>query len=218
MPPVLPPSWDCCTNGDSHESLPARECQPEPAVKHQVEPECQPSSGVGQSSTYRAVSTFFTWLKRGSAATRGPAMGPRAAGASRLPRTPPHPTHNEMPRNQSKALLTTEPPTRLRSIRPASTTPSRPQLPARSRCTLRVPPHHHRGQGDLDRLDGRPPLLRHRVGGSPWPARVGHIWGTRGLRPAAATVIRPARPGTLTCADTATTHVRSQGSQFRFNV
>jgi hypothetical protein len=59
-------------------------------------------------------------------------MGPRAAGGAGAPssRTPPHPAHNEVPRNQSEALLTTEPPTRLRSIRPAPTSPSRPQLPA----------------------------------------------------------------------------------------
>ena len=36
---------------------------------------------------------FLHWLKRGFAATRGPAMGPRTAGGAGAPssRTPPHP-------------------------------------------------------------------------------------------------------------------------------
>lgn len=82
------------------------------------------------------MRTFSTWLKRGSAATRVPAMGP-CDGALRwgpalrrfAPRAPHRtPRTDEVPRSLSEALLTTEPPTRLRSIRPAPTSPSRPNF------------------------------------------------------------------------------------------
>jgi hypothetical protein len=96
------------------------------------------------------VSTFFT----GSSAA-SPRPGP-AATASSAPKpvrgTPHH-----------------------RAADPTPQHPAGADEPVKAAAPSRVTVHsvyRHittRSQGDLDRLDGRPLLLRHRVGGSPWP-------------------------------------------------
>ena len=117
-----------------------------------------------------SVSTFFTGSS--AASPRARAYGPAVPGAAaRRPfqaRPVPYRRSQQAgPRNQSEALLTTEPPTRLRSIRPALMSPSRPQAPS----PVTVHSVYRRlttpDQGGLDRLEGRPPLLRHRAAGSP---------------------------------------------------